>query len=101
VSTRLASSPALSSSWINLDNLIKESKAKELERQLLEERLRTEEGLKRQQSILEHEEDINELMDFMHKAGPPLTLSLSHSLTHSLSLSPPLSHLSLSHLCFV
>lgn len=54
---------------MNLDQLIKESRAKELERQQQDERLRTEEGLKRQQSILEHEEDITEMMEFMHKAG--------------------------------
>mmetsp|Transcript_15647 Transcript_15647/g.21453 ORF Transcript_15647/g.21453 Transcript_15647/m.21453 type:complete len:1759 (-) Transcript_15647:115-5391(-) len=60
---------ALKSSWVNLDQLIKESRARELERQQQEERLRTEEGLKRQQSILEHEEDISEMMEFMHKAG--------------------------------
>ena len=53
-----------------MDELIKESKAIQLQRQQQEERLRTEEGLKRQQSILEHDEDIQELMDFFHKAGP-------------------------------
>lgn len=52
-----------------MDELIKESKAIQLQREQLEERLRSEEGLKRQQSILEHDEDIQELMDFFHKAG--------------------------------
>ena len=60
---------ALSSSWKSLDDLIKESKALQLQRQQQEERLRSEEGLKRRQSILEHDEDIQELMDFFHKAG--------------------------------
>lgn len=60
---------ALNSSWVSLDQLIKESKAIQLQRQQQEERLRSEEGLKRQQSILEHHEDIDEMMEFMHKAG--------------------------------
>ncbi len=58
-----------------MSDLVRESKAKELLRLQQEERLRSEEGLKRQQSILEHDEDIQELMDFFHKAGQGISSS--------------------------
>jgi hypothetical protein len=59
----------LKTSWRRLDEIILETAAREKARAELEERLRTEEGLKRQSTILEHAEDIEELADFLHVAG--------------------------------
>jgi hypothetical protein len=59
----------LKTSWKHLDEIIMETMAREKARAELEVRLRTEEGLKRQNTILEHSEDIEELADFLHVAG--------------------------------
>jgi hypothetical protein len=48
---------------------VKETAARKIEQEQLNERLKTEEGLKRQQSILEHAEDIDELVEFLRNAG--------------------------------
>ena len=59
----------LKTSWKQLDEIILETAAREKARAEMEVRLRTEEGMKRQNTILEHSEDIEELADFLHVAG--------------------------------
>jgi hypothetical protein len=54
----------LNTSWEKLDIIIKETKFREEDRLAYEKRLKTEEGLKRQQSILDHAEDIEEMTEF-------------------------------------
>lgn len=60
---------AINGSWKLLDNIIAETTAREIARKEMEERLRTEEGLVRQQIILEHFEDVEDMADFLHTAG--------------------------------
>ena len=66
---------ALHGSWKLLDEIIAETIAREASRKELEARLKTEEGLVRQQVILEHFEDIEEMADFLHTAGLSKTTS--------------------------
>jgi len=66
---------ALHGSWKLLDEIISETIAREAVRKQLEEQLKTEEGLVRQQVILEHFEDIEEMADFLHTAGLSKTTS--------------------------
>eukprot|EP01038_Epipyxis_sp_PR26KG_P008891 gene8891-11991_t len=56
----------LKASWERVDLIIKETLDRERERELLQERVRTEEGLLRQQTIIDHGEDIEEMSQFMH-----------------------------------
>ena len=60
---------SLKTSWAQLDDIIRETAARELAQAELEERMRTAEGMKRQQTILEHAEDIEEMADFLHDEG--------------------------------
>lgn len=59
----------LKTSWKQLDQIILETQARAQARAEMELRVRTEEGMKRQNTILEHSEDIEELADFLHVAG--------------------------------
>ncbi|KAJ1439299.1 hypothetical protein B484DRAFT_427770 [Ochromonadaceae sp. CCMP2298] len=59
----------LKTSWRKLDDIIRETEARHLARQALQARVQTEEGMARQQTILEHSEDIEEMQDFLHVAG--------------------------------
>ena len=74
----------LRTSWARLDEIIRETAARVREKELLNEQLRTEEGIKRQQSILEFAEDIEELQSFLHKAGlSKITAKRCQSRLHS------------------
>lgn len=55
----------LSSSWEKIEIIIAETKSREFERQQLEERMKSEEGMRRQQTILDHSEDIEEMTNFL------------------------------------
>lgn len=60
---------SLKTSWRHLDEIIKETVLRHKKRAELEEELRTASGLERQQKILDHAEDIDEMADFLHTAG--------------------------------
>eukprot|EP01032_Pedospumella_encystans_P014699 gene14700-16862_t len=59
----------LKTSWKALDSIILETLARDEARKQLEFTIRTKEGLERQNVILEHSEDIEEVADFLHIAG--------------------------------